>query len=142
MPPQNKYGVHNRLALLENAVTELKREKAILHTHLSGKLETLVNDAKNVIQDSIRVPQDGKDGIDGRAGATGPAGPRGDVLVIGESELADTVRKLRIELKEKHAAHIAVLVNSIEHHKQGNNGVHRLFVKLLESIKNDIGRLR
>ena len=61
----NRYGVHNRLALLENAVTELRKENADLRTHLAGALQTAVSDAKNVIQSSIRVPQDGKDGRDG-----------------------------------------------------------------------------
>jgi hypothetical protein len=140
----NKYGVHNRLALLENAVTELKRENAELRTHLWTALETKVNDLKNAIQDSIRIPQDGapgKDGRDGVDGATGPRGEQGDVLVIPESAMAQAVIDLRRKLKERHAAAIAVLVEHAEGQKKGT-WVGQHFAKLLESIKQEIERLR
>ncbi len=78
MAAPNKFTVHTRIAMLENAVTELKKENSELRVHLKGALETAVNDAKNTIQDSIRIPQDGRDGregVDGVDGATGATGP-------------------------------------------------------------------
>jgi hypothetical protein len=142
----NKYTVHTRLGLLENAVTELKKENAELRVHLAGKLETLVNDAKNTIQDSIRIPVDGASGKDGRDGVdghsiVGPKGDTGNVLVIPESEMAKAVIALRIKLKEHHAAMIAVLVEHVEGQKQGT-WVGRHFAKLLEDIRQEIERLR
>jgi hypothetical protein len=64
---QTKYGVQNRLASLENAVTELKKENAELRTHLLTEL-------KNAVSDTV-----GQTGATGRDGAsiTGPAGPAG-----------------------------------------------------------------
>ncbi len=142
----NKYTVHTRLGLLENAVTELKKENAELRVHLAGKLETLVNDAKNTIQDSIRIPVDGAPGKDGRDGVdgqsiVGPKGDTGDVLVIPESEMAKAVIALRIKLKEHHAAVIAVLVEHVEGQKKGT-WVGQHFAKLLENIRQEIERLR
>jgi len=106
---QTKYGVHNRLAGLENAVTELKAENANLRVHLKGALETAVNDAKNLIQDSIRVPLDGKDGRNGVDGVsiTGPQGAkgdRGDVLIPNDSEVAAALQALRLKLAKWQAA--------------------------------------
>jgi hypothetical protein len=140
--PPNKYGVHNRLALLENAVTELRNENAALRTHLAGKLETLVNDAKNIIQDSIRIPQDGAPGKDGRDGVdgqsiVGPRGEAGGVTVIPESEMAQAVVAMRRKLKERHAAVIAALVEHAEGHKKGT-WVGQHFAKLLENIRQEI----
>jgi hypothetical protein len=90
--PQNKYGVHPRLAALENAVTELRKENAELRVHLAGRLETLVNDARSAIQsaieDAIRsslaLCKPGRDGVDGKD-STVP-GPQGDVLIPSETE--------------------------------------------------------
>jgi hypothetical protein len=141
---QTKYGVHNRLAGLENAVTELKAENANLRVHLKGALETAVNDAKNLIQDSIRVPLDGKDGRNGVDGATGPQGAQGvpgDVLIPNEIELQQAVIDLRTKLKEQHAKFIAVLVERAEGEKKGT-WVGQHFAKLLESIRQDIERLK
>jgi hypothetical protein len=136
--------------MAENAIAELKKENAELRVHLAGKLETLVNDAKNVIQDSIRIPQDGapgKDGRDGVDGAPGPRGEAGSLTVIPESEMAQAVLDLRRELKEKHAAKIAVIVERLEYEKsagiEGNGAwLHRHFAQILESLKADIERLR
>jgi hypothetical protein len=45
-----------------------------------------------------RIPgPKGDRGEKGDTGATGPQGPRGDVLIIGESEQADALRKLRLK---------------------------------------------
>ena len=131
-------------------IKKLKKENAELRVHLAGKLETLVNDAKNVIQDSIRIPQDGapgKDGRDGVDGAPGPRGEAGSLTVIPESEMAQAVLDLRRELKEKHAAKIAVIVERLEYEKsagiEGNGAwLHRHFAQILESLKADIERLR
>jgi hypothetical protein len=147
MSGANKYTVHTRLAMLENAVTELKKENAELRTHLWTALETKANDLKNVIQDSIRIPQDGAPGKDGRDGVNGqsivgPKGEAGDVLVIPESEMAKAVTKLRIELKEKHAAHIAVLLESITFHEKSDYWLYQHWAKLLQGIKTQIERLR
>src|SRR5208337_3799877 len=145
------FGVQNRLSLLENALTELKKENAELRTHLAGKLETLVNDAKNTIQDSIRVPQDGKDGLPGRDGADGrdgesikgDRGEQGDVVVIGETELAKEVIRLRIKLKEQHAAFLARLIEVIEANRGPNSSSSaRILATHMEGIKKEIERLR
>jgi hypothetical protein len=146
MSGANKYTVHTRLAMLENAVTELKKENAELRTHLWATLETKANDLKNVIQDSIRIPQDGAPGKDGRDGVdgqsiVGPKGDTGDVLVIPDSAMAKAVIAMRIKLKEQHAAIIARLVERIEGEKKGT-WVGQHFAKLLESIKAEIERLR
>ena len=85
MAAPNKFTVHTRIAMLENAVTELKKENSELRVHLKGALETAVNNVKNTIQDSIRISQDGRDGregFDGATGATGSVGPVGDVLYV------------------------------------------------------------
>jgi hypothetical protein len=146
MSGANKYTVHTRLAMAENAIAELKKENAELRVHLAGKLETLVNDAKNVIQDSIRVPQDGKDGRDGVDGATGPQGIQGragDVLVVGETECARAVIALRRKLVEQHAAVLGRLTQDIytlgkpEH----QNTTYRLLRSHLERVKKDLEKL-
>jgi hypothetical protein len=138
--------------MLENAVTELKKANEELRVHLWTALENKINDKSRVssdalaagfrdLQASIRIPRDGMDGIDGSQGPEGEKGERGDVLVIGESELAQAVTALRIELKEQHAKHLAVLIEHIEHNKNGNSRQQH-FAHLLEHIKAEIERLR
>jgi hypothetical protein len=81
-----------------------------------------------------------KDGVS----ITGPAGPQGvpgDVLVIGDSEMAKAVIDLRRKLKEKHAAHIAVIVERLAYEKSQDSWVNQHFAKLLESLRQDIARL-
>jgi hypothetical protein len=109
MSGANKYTVHTRIAMLENAVTELKKENAELRTHLAGKLETLVNDKARLIQAGIRIPQDGKDGRNGVDGVsiTGPQGAkgdRGDCLIPSDSEVAAALQALRLKLAKWQAA--------------------------------------
>jgi hypothetical protein len=137
---ENRFTVHQRLAASEARLTALEAENKTLRLWVLGELTSKVNDAKNVIQDSIRIPQDGRDGVS----ITGPAGPQGvgDVLVIGDSEAAQAVIALRIKLKEQHAAIIARLVERIEHEKGQDGFTHRHFTRVLESIKADIERLR
>jgi len=139
----NKYTIHTRLAMAENAIADLKKENAELRVHLAGKLETLVNDAKNTIQDSIRIPQDGRDGRDG-VGATGPQGERGDVLYIGPDELFVEVKKLRRAIVERHAAYIARIVHNIEvlGRPEHQSTSYRHFRSLLQDLLRDIEALR
>jgi hypothetical protein len=147
---ENRFTVHQRLAASEARLTALEAENKQLRQWVLGELTSKINDAKNVIQDSIRIPQDGapgKDGRDGVDGAPGPRGEAGSVTVIPESEMAQAVLDLRRELKEKHAAKIAVIVERLEYEKsagiEGNGAwLHRHFAQILESLKADIERLR
>jgi len=81
----------------------------------------------------------GKDGVS-ITGPAGSQGEKGDVLILSETELAQAVLDLRRKLKQQHAAHIAVIVESIEGQKKGNHSSQH-FARLLESIKADIERL-
>jgi hypothetical protein len=143
---ENRFTVHQRLVASEARLTALEAENKQLRQWVLGELTSKINDAKNVIQDSIRIPQDGSPGKDGRDGLdgqsiVGPKGDTGDLLVIPESEMAQAVIAMRIKLKERHAAAIAVLVEHAEGQKKGAwVGVH--FAKLLESIRQEIERLR
>jgi hypothetical protein len=143
---ENRFTVHQRLAASEARLTALEAENKQLRQWVLGELTSKINDAKNVIQDSIRIPVDGAPGKDGRDGVdgqsiVGPKGDTGDVLVIPESAMAKTVIAMRIKLKEQHAAIIARLVERIEGEKKGT-WVGQHFAKLLESIKAEIERLR
>jgi hypothetical protein len=142
--PPNKYGVANRLLLLENAVTELRKENKELRTHMVGALHTAINDAKNVIQDSIRVPVDGAPGRDGKDGGTGPQGPPGDVLYIGPDEVAAEVKALRRKLLELRTAFLARITQHIEELKkpEHQNSTYRIIGMHLSGIKKDIEDLR
>lgn len=86
----------------------------------------------------------GKDGVSikGDKGDKGDKGERGDVLIMNETELQQAVIALRIKLKEQHAAHIAVIIESIEGQNKNGNWTAKHFVKLLEGIKRDIERLK
>jgi hypothetical protein len=86
----------------------------------------------------------GKDGVSitGPQGPRGEKGEKGDLFVIPDSEMAKAVIDLRRKLKEQHAAHIAVIVESIELGKKNGNKSGQHFVRLLEGIKADIERLR
>lgn len=89
----------------------------------------------------------GKDGESikgdkGDKGDTGAQGPRGDVLVIGESEMAQAVLELRRKLKMQHATFIARLIEEIEANKRdGSSPSARILASHLEVIKRDIERL-
>lgn len=137
----NKYTVHQRLADLTSRVTELEAENKKLRVHLVGALQTAVNDAKNVIQDSIRVPVDGKDGRDGVTGPQGENGGRGDVLIPNETELQQAVIGLRRKLLEQRAAFLAVINQRIVENNNASNKVQQHFAKLLEYVKRDIESL-
>jgi hypothetical protein len=148
MNGQNKYTVAQRLNILESRCTALEAENKELRTHLAGQLETKINDAKNLIQDSIRVPADGAPGRDGTNGVdgqsiVGPQGPRGDACVIGSAEMAAAVIELRRKLKEHHAAVIARLIEGIEANRRpGSSGAARILATHLEMIKRDIENLK
>jgi len=139
---ENRFTVHQRLAASEARLTALETENKQLRQWVLGELTSKINDAKNVIQDSIRIPQDGRDGRDGATGAQGIQGERGDVLYISPAEVSECVRALRRKLKEKHAAHIAVIVERLEYEKSQDSWVNQHFAGLLESLKRDIERLR
>ena len=83
----------------------------------------------------------GKDGVS-ITGPAGPKGDRGDVLILSETELAQAVIALRRKLKEKHAAHITVIVDRIASEQRNDHWVHQHFAKLLESLQRDIERLQ
>jgi len=134
MAHDSKYTVHQRLGQLENAVTELKRENAELRVHLTGALQTAVNDAKHSFHD-------GRDGLDGQPGATGPRGikgERGDVCYIGPDEVQAAVSAVRAELVEQRAKFLGAILHSIEEHG-GSNSVHRIIRARLEQLRKDAG---
>ncbi len=136
--------------MAENAIAELKKENAELRVHLKGALETAINDAKNVIQDSIRIPQDGRDGLPGRDGVdgqsiVGPQGPRGDVLIPNESEAQAALKEARLNNARRHAAQIARIVDRIEFERTHNlrsfddhsfGHFHRLLADIQKDIEN------
>jgi hypothetical protein len=146
----NKYTIHSRIAMAENAIAELKKENAELRVHLKGALETAINDAKNVIQDSIRIPQDGRDGLPGRDGVdgqsiVGPQGPRGDVLIPNESEAQAALKEARLNNAKRHAIQIARIVDRIEFERTHNlrsfddhsfGHFHRLLADIQKDIEN------
>lgn len=147
----NKYTIHTRLAMAENAIAELKKENAELRVHLKGALETAVNDAKNTIQDSIRIPQDGRDGRDGNDGQSikgdkGDKGERGDVLIPNESEAHAALKEARLNNARRHAAQIARIVDRIEFERTHNlrsfdDHSFGHFTRLLADIQKDIENL-
>lgn len=57
--------------------------------------------------------KDGKDGKDSTV--PGPPGPRGDVLVIGDGELQDEIKKLR----QARARTLAIILDAIEQNESG-----------------------
>jgi hypothetical protein len=136
--------------MAENAIAELKKENAELRVHLKGALETAINDAKNVIQDSIRIPQDGRDGLPGRDGVdgqsiVGPQGPRGDVLIPNESEAQAALKEARLNNAKRHAIQIARIVDRIEFERTHNlrsfdshsfGHFHRLLADIQKDIEN------
>jgi hypothetical protein len=136
----NKYSVNARLSELTSRVTALEAENKELRVHLAGQLETKINDAKHLIQASIRIPQDGKDGRDGRDSVV--PGPRGDITVYGPEELKATVLELRRKLKEQHAKFIAVLLEYAQGQNKGNPYPGKHFANLLDNIRQEIERLQ
>ncbi len=144
MSGANKFTVHTRLAMAENAIAELKKENAELRTHLKGALETAVNDARNILRGQIRDGKDGRDGVDGATGPQGVQGERGDVLYIGPDELFVEVKKLRRAIVERHAAYIARIVHNIEvlGRPEHQSTSYRHFRSLLQDLLRDIEALR
>jgi hypothetical protein len=96
MSAPNKYGVHNRLNLLESRCTALEQQNAELRTALWTALETKLNDKARVIRDSIKDGVDGKDG-ETIVGPQGIQGPAGDVLYVGPQEVKAAAQRLRAE---------------------------------------------
>jgi hypothetical protein len=107
MANDNKYSVNSKISDLQARVLSLETANKELRVHLWGALETKANDLKHVIQDSIRVPLDGRNGIDGANGATGQQGIQGvpgDVTYITPAEVAAQVQALRLKLAKWQAA--------------------------------------
>ena len=150
----NKYTVHTRLAMAENAIAELKKENAELRTHLKGALETAVNDARNLIQSaqasdfrdlqeafggkfadlqaSIRIP---RDGVDGQS-IVGPQGPRGDCLIPTADEVACELLAIRLKLARFQAALLHAYAQNwgLKH-----RGLRAAIENTLRSIENTSG---
>jgi hypothetical protein len=137
MSAPNKYTVHARLALLENAVTELRKENADLRVHLAGALQTAVNDAKHSFRDG-RDGVDGKDGAPGRQGPKGDKGERGDCTVYGDAELRLAVGEARQKLIEQRAKFLAAIAQA-EYDARGDSSVHRIIRGRIEQLKKDAG---
>ena len=138
MSTPNKYTVHTRLANCENDIAQLRREIADARTHLAGAVQTAVNDAKNVIQDSIRVPRDGKDGMPGQSivGPKGDTGERGDILYIGPEETEPIIAALRAEIVTQRAKFQALILQALA----DNEGPHAaIFRRRLEALKREFG---
>jgi hypothetical protein len=154
----NKYGVINRLTLLESRCTALEQENAQLRAHLKGALETAIKDSENILQSAQAadfrqlaaafgkafsdLKTSVKNGVDGKDGAPGPQGPRGDVLIVGESELADAVKAIRLKMAQRHAASIAAIVGRIEHEDKQDSAMHRHFATMLKLLLKEIERFQ
>jgi hypothetical protein len=146
MSKANVYTVNQRIQDLQARVLSLETANKNLLAFVESELQTRINDARNILRGQIRDGIDGVDGAPGRDGVdgqsiVGPRGEQGGVLVVGETELAQAVIAQRIQLKEQHAAHIAVLVEHIEGQKKGT-WVGQHFAKLLENIRQEIEALR
>lgn len=136
----NKYTVNSKIASLQTRVTELESALKAMRVTLLSELQVYLDvhcHGMNGVDG-----RDGRDGVDGQS-IVGPKGERGDVLVVGETELAKEVIKLRIKLKEQHATFLAHLIEGIE----ANRGPHsssiaRILAMHLEGIKQEIERLR
>jgi hypothetical protein len=131
---ENKYTVHQRLGQLENAVTELRRENTQLRTHLTGALQTAVNDAKHSFRD-------GRDGFDGKDGATGPQGiqgERGDLCYVGTDEVQAAAAVVRAELVAKHAKFLGAIDQAISENG-GSSSIQKIVRARLEQVRRDAG---
>jgi hypothetical protein len=109
---ENKYTVTSKILDLQSRVLALETANKELRQWVEGALSTKINDAKNLIQDSIRIPVDGapgRDGVDGRS-IIGPQGPRGDVLIPNDSEVAASL----LALRQKHARSLAAIQVALE----------------------------
>ncbi len=148
---ENRFTVHQRLAASEARLTALEQENAQLRAWVLGTVASQINDAKNVIQDSIRIPQDGAPGKDGRDGVdgqsiVGPKGERGDVLIPNESEAHAALKEARLNNAKRHAIQIARIVDRIEFERTHNlrsfdDHSFGHFTRLLADIQKDIENL-
>lgn len=133
----NKYTVHQRLTNAENRCAQLEAEVKDLRVHLAGRLETLVNDAKNTIQDSIRVPKDGKpgrDGVDGQS-IVGPQGLRGDCNIPNADEVAAAL----LTIRKAHATFLAKILNDLDLIQgTSHNGMKRNLAEIRARIQKQI----
>lgn len=130
----NKYSVNAKLLDLASRLTALEAENKALRTHLWGALETKANDLRHVIQDSIRVPVDGKDGKDGANGVsiTGPQGVKGACLVPNDSEIAAAL----LGYRKKHAAILAKILELQEQNgRRPHSGMKATLAAILKIIE-------
>jgi hypothetical protein len=88
-----------------------------------------------------RIPgPKGDRGEKGDTGATGPQGPRGDVLIIGESEMAEALRAARKALAEQHARFLAAVLKNLEENATIRNEPARTLVRLhIQKLRQDAG---
>jgi hypothetical protein len=141
---ENKYTVTSKILDLQSRVLALETANKELRQWVEGALSTKINDAKNLIQDSIRIPVDGapgRDGVDGRS-IIGPQGPAGDITTYGPEELQQAVIALRIKLKTLHATFLARLIEEIDGHKKGGGSINNIIASHLEGILREIEKLK
>jgi hypothetical protein len=112
MSKANVFTVNQRILDLQSRVLALETANKQLIQWVEGALSTKINDAKNIIQDSIRIPADGKDGVDGVSitGQPGAKGDRGDCTIPNDSEVAAALHAIR----QKHARCLAMLQAALE----------------------------
>jgi hypothetical protein len=133
---ENRFTVHQRLAASEARLNTLEAENKQLRQWVLGELTSKINDAKNVIQDSIRVPQDGRDGKDSIV--PGPKGERGEVLYVDAATVkaaADALRAEKVRLRAKYQAAIFQAIVDAEQHS--TSSYHRIFKLRLENLKRE-----
>lgn len=129
--------LHQRVNDVESELTKLRAELAQYRGALRSELLSAISDSKNVIQDSIRVPQDGapgKDGAKGDTGATGAAGRDADVSIVGDPELVAAVGKLKAE---KASVQAAFLLQVDRASKVGHAGLRKVLQQALDELKRD-----
>ena len=134
---ENRFTVHQRLAASEARMTALEAENKQLRQWVLGELSTKINDAKNLIQDSIRIPVDGRNGRDGVSivGPAGPKGDRGDCLIPNDSEVAAAL----IALRQKHAAALARIQDAlVKNSGRKHSGIKKVLEAELQLIASEL----
>jgi hypothetical protein len=130
----NKYSVNSRLNAHDAQLLAL--DKAIKSVVLSpgpqgkqGQTGASGADGRN--------GNPGRDGRDGKDSCVpGPQGPRGDITIVGDTELAAAVAQLRAE---KARAQAAFLIAIDENSKRPHSGLKRVLTAILDTLKRDAG---
>ena len=143
MKPENKYTVHSRLTNAESRLLALEQENKQLRQWVDGALTNKINDARNLIQDSIHQGVDGKDG-QSIVGPQGPQGERGDVQYLTPEELNTEIKALRRKLLELRAAFLARTTQHIAdfNKPEHQSSTYRMLQIHLKRIRDDIEQLR